>query len=49
MRDVFKNTFGEPKKQDNTVQNDEQRFNSPKEDKGIRSLPRTELGLNDGC
>lgn len=43
MRDVFKNTFGEPKKQDNTVQNDAQRFNSPKEDKQVLNSKKTIL------
>ena len=43
MRDVFKNTFGEPKKQDNTVQNDAQRFNNQKEDKQVLNSKKTIL------
>lgn len=40
MRDVFKNTFGEPKKQDNTVQNDAEIIKTVQDNGKIRlSLP----------
>ena len=46
MRDVFKNTFGEPKKQDNTVQNDAQRFNSKKPENSDISFEEIEKWAN---